>query len=204
MAPPVRRATDLARTSVSDGLRRWGGSDRSSAAQSVIVLQILMVAGVIWVFYFLFQAFFLKVNDAEPADLARLSSGSHQVLVYRVVLSVVLAAMIAAWYRLLVRPTLPGAIPPGTIAAGMALILLVLLMIEVPYRILHRNTLPQGTYNGMQCFEVGSRNNRSSCCFIVRTKRRREMLPVPASDPGLKMEGTGDVFAPRAAAAAGK
>ena len=76
MAPPVRRATDLARTSVSDGLRRWGGSDRSSVAQSVIVLQILMVAGVIWGFYFLFQAFFLKVNDADPADLARLSSAA--------------------------------------------------------------------------------------------------------------------------------
>ena len=201
MAPPVRRATDLARTSVSGGLRRWGGSDRSSVAQAVIVLQILMVAGVFWGFRYLFEAFFLKVNDAEPSDLDRLYSGSHEVLMYRVVLSVVLSAMIAAWYRLLVRPTLPGAISPATIAGGMALILLVLLMIEVPYRILHRITLPQVTYNGMRCFEVGSRNSRLELLLYCPDKPAPRNVPVPASDPGLRMEGTGELFAPRPEAA---
>ena len=86
----------------------------------------------------------------------------------------------------------------------MALILLVLLMIEVPYRILHRNTLPQGTYHGMRCFEVGSRNNRSELLLYCPDKAAPRNVPVSASDPGLKMEGTGELFAPRAAAAAGK
>lgn len=160
-------------------------------------MQILMVAGVIWGFRYLSQAFFLKVNDAEPADLARLYSGSHEVLVYRVVLSVVLTAMIASWYRLLVRPTLPGAIPPATIGSGMALILLVLLMLEVPYRILHQNTVPQGTYNGMRCFEVGSRNSGSELLLYCPNKAAPRNVPVRASDPSLRMEGTGELFAPR-------
>ena len=170
----------------------------------MIVLQILTVAGVIWGFRFLLQAFFLKVNDAEVADLARLDSGSPEVLVYRLVLSVVLAAMIAAWYRLLVRPTLPGAISSPTIAAGMALILLVLLLIEVPYRIMHSNTLPLRTYNDLICFEVGSRNGRSELLLYCPEKAAPRNVVVSASHPGLKLKGTGELFAPRPEAAAGK
>ena len=77
VVPPIGRATNAARTSVSGVFARLRGPDGASAAQGLLVLQIIAVLAVVWVYYDLFAALTYTLNDADPGAFAVLDPGPH-------------------------------------------------------------------------------------------------------------------------------
>jgi hypothetical protein len=119
LIPPARRVGDLTRTTISGTLERLTGSDAATAAQGLLLVQVLAVALIGWFYRDLIATLPVLVNEAEPGALNVLDPQPSNGLLYSygAVTSVLLASMWIGWHRLIARsgPLLPR----GTVVAGV-------------------------------------------------------------------------------------
>lgn len=190
----VRRAWPWARQSmdrVASGLvhaaSRAGFSDRQSLAQALMILQALAVGAVLWRFRALLSALTGYVSSADAATLAMLGPEATEPLTYRAVLTLLIAAMVFAWYRLLSRR--PGDPPIGrpAIAGGFAVIGLAVLMLEVPYMLFIQNDRPRSDFGTTRCYRIGARDDE---VLLYCPDGQPRVRVVSAGDPQLQPVGT--------------
>ena len=198
IVPPLSRAGDAARTSVSGVFARLRGPDAASAAQALLVVQIGAVVAVVWIFFDVFAALTYTLNDAEPGAFDILDPGPHNTKLYwhPIVLWLLVAAMSTAWYRLLRNPIWRAEIPKTTIGAGLGLILLIVIVNELPYRIFFQSSFPEVQYNGQRCFETGKRDTQVLIYCPDGSPGDRNHI-VPSSEISEKTIEPRRIFAPR-------
>ena len=160
--PPVQRAADLARTSITGRLLRLA-PDGSAIALGLLVVQVLLLAGWAWAFWPMLVNLPTMVNTADSWQIALLNPdrGNGQLYGYRSLMTPWLALMSVGWYWLLVRSPAKATVPRTTAVAGVTLLIMVVLLLETPYRLFYKSEGFQVTHAGQRCYEIGARGAES-------------------------------------------
>ena len=203
VVPPAGRTLRRVRSAVSARARGFGFDHPRSIAQWVVVLQALALAAAMWAFSDLLWALMSFIDNAEPEKLHILRWRNLLHLEYRLVLSVLIAAMALAWWKLLTGPR--GLRPDRpTTASGLAIIGIAMLLLVVPYRVLIHNQFQRADYEGQRCYAIGQRPGDPSpdlLIFCPDNAPPRNRV-VSADDARLRRPGvTESIFMPRDAAA---
>lgn len=157
-ARPLARVEHRLTDALSRLARRLGLHDLQTAAQALVAVQVLGVALVWWMFRDFIHDGLVVIANTDPAEVFDwLAPGAATGLAYRPVLTVLLVAMISAWWVLLARASRGPAIDTGTRLGGLAVIVVVLLMLEFPYRLLHQNRFRRVNFVAERCYEIGAR-----------------------------------------------
>jgi serine/threonine-protein kinase len=193
--PAVRAAGAFVRsraTSVASGL---GLSDHGVRAQWLLAVQVLVIAGVCWIFRDLILAC-MSFLDTAPADaLAQLHPDRNAKLWFRLVLSVVAFVTGWGWYRLLSATSGGRAVDRTTATAGLALTALVVVLVVAPFRLLHQSAFRRVDFNGERCYITGARGDEV-LLFCPDTLPRNRITS--AADPFLRRSAVVEsLFNPR-------
>ena len=143
---------------------RLGLADPASLAQWLLVLQVLVLVAIVWRFGEVLAAVTVRVQVADPATLAVLSETSDAPVAYRRALSIALVATGLGWLAL-VRTG--GRIDRATKAGGVVIVGIMLLMLELPYRLMFHNRSPVIVYEELRCFDLGRRSTGAAEDVLV-------------------------------------
>jgi hypothetical protein len=186
VVPPLRRWDERGRAGLARTLERSGGPGGASAAQRLLLVQVVLLAGVLIWFRDIVNAFPIWVDTADAATLAILRPDNARLELYRGMLTLLLLAMALSW-RAMLRRSPARAMDRGTIVGGVAVMALVLLMLEVPWRLIYKSDFPRVTFAGARCYQTG-RNGEDLLLFCPENPRPRN-TSVKASDPRLTPTG---------------
>lgn len=183
--PPITRSALAFRRQWRAAARRAGFSDRSRA-QWLLAAQILAVAVVIWIFRDLIGAFATFLNVAPAETLRQLSPDNSAHIAYRMVLSVLVLAMVTAWHSLLTKANDGAPIDRATVGAGIAVIAITLVMITLPFRLVHHSIFQAVDLGEQRCYVTGQgpKDLLLFCPDVIPRNRT-----VPLNDPALRPRG---------------
>jgi Protein kinase domain len=169
---------------------RLGLNEPIALAQALSTLGACAVVGVAWKFSTLIDALVSNISTA-PAELVwRLGPANiDEKVLYRAVLTVLFLAVGAGLIRVLnLRARLGTREGRGAVAALTIIVALLLLMNELPYRILWKSTGMRVVYNGDRCYVLGEDAPRI-LLYCPDTAPPRNKA-VRTDDPGLHVTGT--------------
>ncbi|MGE5834500.1 MAG: serine/threonine protein kinase [Acidobacteriota bacterium] len=157
LAPPARRLSDRARTSLSGSFGRIAGTDGASVAQFLLLAQVLSFGVVLWVYRKLFALLPFTVNELDAAKLDVLAPLDSNGILYSYVfvVSVILGAGTLCWILLRRSPLLWATVPTSTVVAAVALMALMFFFGTVPDRLFFMSEAPEVSYQGQRCFKTG-------------------------------------------------
>ncbi|HYN07806.1 MAG TPA: serine/threonine-protein kinase [Vicinamibacterales bacterium] len=175
LAPPVRRLTDHARSSISGTFGRLAGWDGASRAQFLLLMQMLTFGLTLWVYRGLIALLPVTVNEADPASLAVLAplDSNGLLFTYTAVMSVLLGTGALCWGLLRRNPLLWATVPATSVAAAAALMALMLLLIAVPDRLFFKSVAPEVLYQAQRCFVTGEKGDERLLYCPEREKQYR-------------------------------
>jgi hypothetical protein len=160
-------------------------------AQGLAALGIPALALVVWRFNELIQAWGTAISTTPlPQYLWRLgpANDSEKVL-YRAVLTVLFLAFTAGFVRVLqMRAELGTRRGAGEVAAIAIVVASLLLLNEVPYRILWQNKGERIEYLGARCYVIGEAGEQW-LVYCPDTPPPRNKV-VGRTDPGVRRTGT--------------
>lgn len=194
--PPLHRAAAALRTRRAAAARALGLHSRTVRGQWCVGLQLVALGLVYWAFHKLIGACttFLSTAPASALTELRPDNGAH--VLYRIVLSVLLLAMAVAWWRLLVGPSTEPPVERPTIVAGLALIVLTVVLLDVPFRLVYQSQGERVQMSGERCYDIGQARD-SVLLFCPGTLPRTRI--VGANDARLRREGIVEsIFTPAA------
>lgn len=188
LAPPARRLSDRARTTLSGSFGRIAGTDGASIAQFLLLAHVLAFAVVLWVYRELIPLLPVLLNDANPSSLTVLDpADSNGILyLYAPVMSVLLGTGALCWILLRRSPLLWATVPASAVAAAAALMAIMLLLITVPHRLFFKSEAPEVSYQGQRCFKTGQASDGEQVLLYCPGR--------PASDR-IRTVGSGDIAA---------
>ena len=184
----VRRLRGVARTLALD--------DPIVSAQGLAALGIAALGALVWRFNGLIRAWGANVSTAPPEQLWRLGPDNEpEKILYRMVLTVLFVAFSAGLVRVLqLRARLHTRGGAGPLAALAAIVLALLLLNEMPYRILWGKSL-RVEYQGMPCYAIGEHDARW-LLYCPRSAAPRNRI-VAVDDPAARPTGvTENIFTP--------
>jgi hypothetical protein len=157
LAPPARRLSDRARTSLSGSFGRIAGTDGASVAQFLLLAQVLSFGAVLWVYRKLFALLPFTVNELDAAKLDVLAPLDSNGILYSYVfvMSLILGAGTLCWILLRRSPLLWATVPTSTVVAAVALMALMFFFGTVPDRLFFMSEAPEVSYQGQRCFKTG-------------------------------------------------
>ena len=165
----------------------------------LVTLGILALGAVGWQFNELIQAWSSNISTAPAEAIVRLGPVQENgKILYRAVLTVLLLVFTGGLFHTLRlrarRPTKKW----GSFAASVAIVVSILLLNEVPYRILWQNQAPRVSYDGMRCYVIG-RSNPELLIFCPDGSPPRNRV-VRENDPLIRTTGiTESIFSPAGA-----
>jgi predicted Ser/Thr protein kinase len=149
---------------------RWNAlAARLNLNEPIVLAQALVTAGAIAItvvvlrFGTLITAWTEKISIAPPELLARLSpaNGPEKVL-YRAALTVLFLIFTAGLVRVLsLRARLGTRNGKGPLAALAIIVAVLLLLNEVPYRILWKSDAMRSEYEGARCYVIGQNDTQA-------------------------------------------
>ena len=185
----IRRVVLPMAASVSATVERIRESDASTAGALLFLTQCAVVAASMWWFGALLGAFDTLIVQTSGGDLTPLSPanvGAQQR--YRQLFSLELFLFTAAWFLLLKTRFLKR--QQGgwvSIGGGIAVTVLTLILLVVPYRILSHNAHERVSYESSTCYLLGVRGTEALLfCPLQEPPRNRV---VGLDDPALKRGG---------------
>jgi Protein kinase domain len=138
---------------------RTGLADLSVVGQLVFVAHVAALAMVCWRFFWLLGALYEEVNDGVPSRLALLGPAyAWRHVLYGLALDVVILIMGVSWLTL-IRARRRRGLPAtdASVAAGLAVLTLTVLLLVTPYRILWHNEFERVEFAGNRCYITGER-----------------------------------------------
>jgi hypothetical protein len=193
IARPAEQTADVSGSRRSTS--RFSPDRPVSAAQGLLLLQVVALALIIWLFSDVLNAFAAFADVADRETLSVLNESSYTPILYRQVLTVVLVLSAIAWHALLRRPRALGQIDTPTRIGGASIVVLMVLMLEMPYRLMFQNDLPVVVHQSLTCFELGRRAARPQVllyCPDWSTQRLRAVDADRVRNTGLES----DLFSP--------
>jgi hypothetical protein len=180
LLPPALRLKSRSRMTITSVLERLGGPDARSAGHELLLAQTIAVGIVAWVFTDFLDVLMSDLNTVSAQSLEPLRDGHPKRVGYRFTLLALLLAMTAGWITLWRRQRARGrTLDRTTVAAGLAVIGLVLVMLEAPYALLFRE-VPRVNFDGQRCYQVGA-NATTLLLYCPDAPPPRSRL-VPAGD----------------------
>ncbi|MGE0706212.1 MAG: hypothetical protein AB7P22_20005, partial [Vicinamibacterales bacterium] len=134
-----------------------GFADPAAAGQWLLVAQGLAFLLIVWQFFDVLDVLTSFPDGVETSALAVLSSTSFAPVRYRQAFSIALAATVLAWHLLLRRPLAKQAIDRGTKAGALAIAVITLLTLELPYRLMFQSDRPIVEHTDLRCYDLGRR-----------------------------------------------
>ena len=186
---PMARTMDTVTGRWNALTARLGLNEPIALAQALSTLGACAVAGVYWKFSTLIAALVSNISTA-PADLVwRLGPANiDEKVLYRATLTVLFLAFGAGLIRVLhLRARLGTRGGWGAVAALTMIVALLLLMNELPYRILWKNTAMRAEYDGSRCYVLGEDGTRALLYCADAAPPRNKV--VRKDDPGLHPTG---------------
>jgi len=162
----------------------------------LVTVGILSLAAIAWQFNALIRAWGSNISTTAPEAIMRLGPANEsEKILYRAVLTVLLllftGGLIHAIRLRARRPTKRW----GSFMACVAIVVSILLLNELPYRILWQNQGPQISYNGIRCYVIG-RASPELLIFCPDTNPPRNRV-VRDNDPLVRTTGvTESIFSP--------
>jgi predicted Ser/Thr protein kinase len=164
LAGPVARSVDSVTTRWSTAAARLKLNDPIVMAQALTALGVVAVAAVFWFFGSLIDAWTTNNLGTASADvLWRLGdSNKSQKLAYRAVLTVLFVMFFLGFVRVLALRTRLGTKGGrGPVATLAMVVIMLLVMNELPYRLLWRSFAIRGEYDGARCYVIGEDTSRT-------------------------------------------
>jgi hypothetical protein len=159
LIPPLGRGVAALRHRIIEGMRAAGLWNRSTAAQWLLGTQVVSIGAVCWLFKDLILAYSSFLDTAEPWKLTALQVSDTHVQ-YRLAFLWLVILMSVAWYQLLKGDTSDSPIDRPTVAAGVGMIAVVLVLFAAPFRVLYHSQFPRADVNGERCFATGQLEGR--------------------------------------------
>lgn len=176
------RLAALARSAAA----RLGLDSPIGAGQILLVLQVTALACAFWYFSDLIGAFIQPISTANTAALAPLAPENFRLHEnYRSVLPLLAFAMAASWARLWRwRRQRGSGGDRATVVAGVSLVVILIVLAEIPYRLLNHNRFQRVALAGERCYAIGERGAELLLyCPDAAAPRNRV---VPAGDSRLE------------------
>jgi tRNA A-37 threonylcarbamoyl transferase component Bud32 len=155
----------------------------STVCASWLLLVTAVCTGLIWAIWApILQVVTTHISTAPPEMLAVLSPELAPYRTgYRMSLSLVIAGNIAGWIAL--RRRAPRNPPPIWMrVTEVALMVLLLFSMQLPYRILHHiETKDAVIWNGQQCYVLGKAPNEDHLMYCSRMMPRIFVMPRPGT-----------------------
>jgi serine/threonine protein kinase len=198
LAGPVARSVDSVTTRWSTAAARLKLNDPIVMAQALTALGVVAVGGVFWFFRPLINAWANTLSTAPTDVLWRLGEGNEdQKLMYRAVLTLLFLVFFGGFVRVLaLRRRLGTKGGTGPVAALAMVVIMLLLMNELPYRLLWRAFAIRGEYDGARCYVIGEDESRALLfCPTISPPRTKT---VPKNDTRFTSHGVVErIFNPR-------
>jgi len=177
--PGLGKASDLARSSISNRF----APDASSIAQALLLVEVAVIGLWAWGFWPMLANLPMVVDTAPAASIASLDPSESNGLLYgyRSLMTPVLAIGAVVWRWLLTYSPARASVPRGTAAAGIGLLVAVLLLLEIPYRLFYQSEGLKGTYRGKTCYEIG-RNTAESLLYCPDSKEKERIRTVTSGE----------------------
>lgn len=189
LLPAAVRLKIRGRDTVTGVLRLLGGPEARSAGHELLLLQTLVLALVIWLFLDIFMLLIAAdVHTVDTAALERLRPLSGTRIWYRPVLTVALTGFVFAWIAIWRRQRARGrSLDRTTLAAGVSMMAVMLVMLELPYALLFRPA-DRVNFEQLRCYQVGA-NATHVLLYCPDAPPPRKRVE-PGSDP--RVQRTGD------------
>ena len=133
--------------------------DTGLRAQALVIGQIVSLGAVLWFYRDLVGVLGVSMSTAPDAALAILApERSFGHFTFRVTLALLVLATATGWY-FLTRSSGDGRAKPdrATTAAGMVVLSLTLVVMELPYRLLWQNEFERVAFGDERCYAIGAR-----------------------------------------------
>jgi hypothetical protein len=166
---------------------------------SLITLGVLALTSVAWYFNGLIRSWASNISTATPEMILRLGPANEgEKVLYRAVLTVLLLLFAGGLVHTIRLRLRRPAKRWGSFAACVAIVVSILLLNEVPYRILWHNQAPRISYNGVRCYVIGAAGPELLIfCPDASSPRNRV---VRDNDPLIRTTGvTESIFSPAGA-----
>ena len=165
----------------------------------LVTLGILALAVVGWQFNDLIRAWGSNISTAPRDAIMRLGPANEpEKVLYRAVLTVLLLLFTGGLIHAIRLRTRQATSRWGSFAACVAIVVSILLLNEVPYRILWQNQAPRVSYNGARCYVIG-RSSPELLIFCPDGNPPRNRI-VRENDPLIHTTGiTESIFSPASA-----
>jgi serine/threonine-protein kinase len=163
---------------------RLGLNDPGTLARALVTAQIVSVVAVYLAFDDLMVALTTVLREGPLDVYSSLGRANEEEwLLYRSVTSLLALASGSAWAILLRRPRIADA-GMATVAGGLALSVVFVVMFAMPWRIVRESTFQLAQYDAQRCFVIAERSPRLFLfCPDLPVSRR---VVVNESDPKLE------------------
>lgn len=195
-APAERRLATITRHART-ATERLTLNDPVVLAQGLASLGLLAIALVAWRFNGLIRAWGASISTAQAWMFWPLGPDNEgEKVLYRAVLTVLLLVFSAGLLRVSqLRSRLGTRRGAGAVGALVAVVACLLLLNEVPYRILWKSKAMRVEFSGLRCYVIGEERARS-LLFCPDTKPPRNRI-VEKTDPAVRPSGViENIFTP--------
>lgn len=161
--PPVNRVAGRVENTVYSVLSRRAPIDRLTIARWLLLAQVAVVVILALKYRALLMALITPFNIAHPSVWQVLfydSDHTGPVNEYQALLPISAAAMALAWWRLIRSSGWLAALDRAIVAAGFAIVTLLVTGAAVPFRVFYdARNLHQYEIDQERCYEVGRRDD---------------------------------------------
>ena len=180
LAPPIRslqgRVEDLTRQS----RRRLVRDGTASEAQYLLLAQVAAMGVLLWTFRDVIGAFATFADVTEPATMALL--GGRRPNAYRITLTVAITLMALGWRAVLTSPAGRSRAERPVVVAGIGAIVLMVLLLELPYRLTYHSERPVVAHGEQCCFELGRDGDTARALLYCPQAEAPRIFEVAASE----------------------
>jgi hypothetical protein len=163
LTSPVARTLDTVTGRWNALAARLNLNEPIVLAQALVMAGAVAIATVVLRFGTLIAAWSEKISVASPELLGRLSpANGHEKVLYRAALTVLFLIFSAGLLRVLsLRARLGTRNGRGPLAALAIVVAVLLLLNEVPYRILWKSDAMRSEYDGTRCYVIGQNDTQA-------------------------------------------
>ena len=163
LTSPVARTLDTVTGRWNALAARLNLNEPIVLAQALVTAGAIAITAVVFRFGSLITAWTEKISVASPELLGRLSpANGHEKVLYRAALTVLFVLFSAGLVRVLsLRARLGTRKGKGPLAALAIIVAVLLLLNEVPYRILWKSDAMRSEYDGTRCYVIGQNDTQA-------------------------------------------